>query len=105
MQFLTSSTLPLNVWVTRQTMIAFTTMMLVAEAFGYDTAPLEGFDAHAIKEEFAIPEEAEVVALLAIGKSSSPNKAFAKRLRLDRVVFSEKFGQPWKVPASSQKAA
>src|SRR6202012_1175752 len=32
------------VWVNRHTMIALTTMMLVAETYGLDTAPMEGFD-------------------------------------------------------------
>src|SRR6202051_1171721 len=31
------------VWANRQTMIAFTTMMWMAEVLGYDTAPMEGF--------------------------------------------------------------
>ena len=39
--------------------IAVTAMMLVAESYGYDTAPMEGFDAAGVKREFAIPEEGE----------------------------------------------
>src|SRR5438105_2188596 len=35
------SMLPMDVWVNRHTMIALTTMMLVAEAYGLDTAPME----------------------------------------------------------------
>ena len=33
-----------SVWLNRQTMIAVTSMMLLAGAFGLDTAPMEGFD-------------------------------------------------------------
>ncbi|HEV2764443.1 MAG TPA: nitroreductase family protein, partial [Pyrinomonadaceae bacterium] len=61
-------------WVNRQTMIALTTMMIVAEAYGFDTAPMEGFDAEGVRREFGLPEEAEVVALLAVGRAAPPDK-------------------------------
>ncbi len=41
-QFLTTQQ-SMPVWVNRHTMIAVTTMMLVAESYGFDTAPMEGF--------------------------------------------------------------
>ena len=90
------STLPMDVWVNRHTMIAFTTLMLAAEAYGFDTAPMEGFDAAAVKREFAIPAEAEVVALLAIGKAKPPDKPYGGRFELSRIVFAEKYGEGWK---------
>lgn len=90
-------TLPMDVWVTRHTMIACTAMMLVAEAFGFDTAPMEGFDPAAVKREFHIPEESEVVALLAIGKLRSPDKPYTGRFELSRIAFSEVFGEPYNV--------
>ncbi len=83
-------------WVTRHTMIAVTTMMLVAEAYGFDTAPMEGFDAAAVKREFDVPEEAEVIALLAIGRLQGPDKPYTGRFPLTRIVFSERYGEPWK---------
>ena len=90
------STLPMDVWVNRHTMIAFTTLMLAAEAYGFDTAPMEGFDAAAVKKEFAIPDEAEVVALLAIGKAKAPDKPYSGRFELNRIVYAEKYGEGWK---------
>lgn len=89
------NTLPMNVWVNRHTMIAFTTMMLAAEAYGFDTAPMEGFDAAAVKREFGVPDEAEVVALLAIGKMKPPDKPYTGRFALGDFVYSEKFGAAW----------
>jgi nitroreductase len=83
------------VWVNRHTMIAFTTMMWAAEAYGFDTAPMEGFDAAAVKREFNVPDEAEVVALLAIGRGKDPDKAYPGRFPLDRIVFSERYGEAW----------
>jgi len=83
-------------WVNRHTMIAVTAMMLVAESYGYDTAPMEGFDAAGVKREFAIPEEGEVVCLLAIGRAAEPDKPYTGRFPLERIVFAERFGEPWR---------
>lgn len=82
-------------WLTRQTMIALTTMMYAAEVYGFDTAPMEGFDAEGIKREFGIPAEGEVVALLAIGRGRQPDKPYTGRLPLSRVVYAEHFGEAW----------
>lgn len=84
------------VWVNRHAMIAFTTMMLVAESYGFDTAPMEGFDAAGVKREFNIPDEAEVCALLAIGRAEGPEKAYPGRFPLERIVYSERYGDEYK---------
>ncbi len=89
------ATLPMDVWVNRHTMIAFTTLMLAAEAYGFDTAPMEGFDAAAVKREFGIPDDAEVVALLAIGRAKPPDKVYGGRFELSRIVYDERFGENW----------
>lgn len=89
------SSMDLAMWVNRHTMIAVTTMMLVAEAYGFDTAPMEGFDAAAVKREFGIPDEGEVVALLGIGRAKEPDKPYTGRFPLPRIVFAERFGDAW----------
>lgn len=81
------------VWVNRHTMIAFTFMMIAAESYGFDTAPMEGFDATGIKREFGVPDEAEVVALLAIGRGQEPEKAYPGRFPLNRTVYRERYGE------------
>ncbi len=86
---------PMDVWVNRHTMIAVTTMMLVAETFGFDTAPMEGFNPAAVKRDFGIPDEAEVVALLAIGHRLEPDKPYPGRFPLSRIVSHERYGTPW----------
>ena len=90
------STLDPALWVNRHTMIAVTTIMLVAEAYGFDTAPMEGFDAAAVRREFGIPEEGEVVALLAIGRAAPPDKPYTGRFELERIAYAEKYGEAWK---------
>jgi len=92
-QFVSSHSLPL--WVNRHVMIAVTTMMLAAEAYGFDTAPMEGFDAAGVKREFDIPDEAEVVALLAIGRAAEPDKVYTGRFELNRIVYAERYGEAW----------
>ena len=82
---------PANVWLNRHVMIAFTTMMLVAESYGLDTAPMEGFDPEAVKKEFRLPPDAEVVALLAIGYAQIPDKAYAGRLSLRDLIHYERY--------------
>lgn len=80
------------VWVNRQTMIAFTTMMWMAEVLGYDTAPMEGFYEDRVKAALGIPEHVRVVALLAIGRRKGDDKRFAGRLPMARTVFAENWG-------------
>lgn len=87
---------PPAIWLNRHTMIAVTTMMLVAEAYGLDTAPMEGFDADAVKREFSLPHESEVIALLAIGFRKGPDKAYGGRLALEETVSTEHYGWAWK---------
>jgi len=82
------------VWANRQTMIAFTTMMWMAEVLGYDTAPMEGFYEDQIKATLGIPARVRVVALLAIGHRKGEDKRFAGRFAMQRTVFAEKWGEP-----------
>ena len=87
--------IPQPLWLNRHTMIAVTTMMLAAEAYGFDTAPMEGFDPQAVKKEFGLPENAEVIALLAIGFAKEPDKPYGGRFALGEFVYNEQFGKPW----------
>jgi hypothetical protein len=62
---------------------------------GFDTAPMGGLDSARVRTEFSIPEDAEVVALLAIGRTREPDKADPWRFSLERIAFSERFGDAW----------
>lgn len=83
------------VWLNRHVMIAFTFLMLAAEAHGWDTAPMEGFDAGAVRKAFSLPEDVEVVALLAIGRMREPDTEFPGRFAVERIAFSENLRTPW----------
>src|SRR6202045_5359270 len=80
------------VWANRQTMIAFTTMMWMAEVLGYDTAPMEGFNEEQVKSAFRIPKHVRVVALLAIGRRQGTDKPFGGRFPISRTVFADEWG-------------
>jgi len=82
------------VWANRQTMIAFTTMMWMAEVLGYDTAPMEGFYEDQVRATLGIPAHVRVVALLAIGRRKGEDKLFAGRFAMQHTVFAERWGEP-----------
>lgn len=86
------SNIPL--WLNRQVMIAFTHMMLMAEALGYDTAPMEGYEEEKVQAALKIPASVRVVALLCIGRRRGDDKPYGGRLPLARTIFGEEWGKP-----------
>ena len=83
-------------WLNRHVMIAFTTMLLMAEVLGYDTAPMEGFEQEKVREILKLPLSYHVVALLGIGHLKGNDKFQGGRFNLARTVFAEEFGKPIK---------
>jgi nitroreductase len=81
-------------WVTKQTMIAATTMMWMAEALGYDTGPMEGFYEDKVRELLNIPESVCIFFLLAIGKLDGVDGTYSGRLPPSRTCFGERYGEP-----------
>jgi nitroreductase len=92
-------TLPREVWLNRPVMIGFTYLMLAFESLGCDTAPMEGFSAPAVRTVVGLPDDAVVVALLAVGHAAGPPPAHPGRLAIDVIAASERFGQPYHSPA------
>jgi nitroreductase len=82
------------VWGNRQVMVAFTTMMWMAEVLGYDTAPMEGFYEDQVKATLGIPDHARVVALLAVGRRRGEDSPCPGRFAMRHTVFAEKWGLP-----------
>jgi nitroreductase len=80
------------VWLNRHVMIAFTTMMWMAETLGYDTAPMEGFFEDKVKALLGIPNDVRVIALLGIGKLKGPDKVYAGRRKFEDICFAERWG-------------
>ncbi len=83
-------------WLNKMVMLAFTSMMLMAEVLGYDTAPMEGFEQQRVCETLKLPMSYWVVALLAVGHLKGPDKFDGGRFDLSRTVFGEEYGKPLK---------
>jgi nitroreductase len=86
-------------WLNRHVMIAFTYLMLAAEVLGWDTAPMEGFDPAAVRAVLGLPPDAEVVALLAVGRAAGRVQPYPGRLPVSEIAYAERFGQPWPADA------
>ena len=87
----------ISMWVTKQTMIAATTMMWMAEALGYDTGPMEGFDEDKVREVLGVPEHVRVLFLLALGHLQGEDGKYPGRLPPSRTLFAERYGQPFPI--------
>jgi nitroreductase len=87
------ATLPREVWLNRHVMIGFTYLMLAFEALGWDTAPMEGFNAPAVREVVGLPPDAAVVALLAVGRAAGAEPPHPGRLGVGDIAYGERFGQ------------
>jgi nitroreductase len=87
----------LSMWVTKQTMIATTTMMWMAEALGYDTSPMEGFDEDLVRHVLGIPAHVRVVVMLAVGHLEGEDGRYPGRLPASRTVFADQYGRPARV--------
>jgi nitroreductase len=83
-------------WLNKMVMLAFTSMMLMAEVIGYDTAPMEGFEQRGVCETLKLPMSYWVVALLAVGHLKGPDKFDGGRFDMSRTVFGEEYGKPLK---------
>lgn len=57
-------------WGAEQGNIALGYLLLAAEAHGYQTSPMLGFDAAAVKELLGLPGHARIPALVAIGRGA-----------------------------------
>jgi nitroreductase len=87
----------MKLWLSKQVMLAFTSMMLMAESLGYDTAPMEGFEQDKVHEALRLPLSYWVVALLGVGHLKGADKFHGGRLPLNHTVFGEEFGKSLKL--------
>jgi len=87
----------MKLWLTKQVMLAFTSMMLMAESLGYDTAPMEGFEQDKVHEALRLPLSYWVVALLAVGHLKGADKFNGGRFDLNHTVFGEEYGKHLKL--------
>lgn len=72
-------------WGAEQGNIALGYLLLIAEAHGYQTSPMAGFDAAKVKELLGLPAHVRVPALVAIGRGVEQGYPH-HRHELDRIV-------------------
>jgi nitroreductase len=83
-------------WLNKHVMMAVTSMLLMAEVMGYDTAPMEGFEQAKVCETLRLPMSYWVVSLLAIGQLRGPDTYDGGRFDISHTVFGEEYGKPLK---------
>lgn len=72
-------------WAAGQGYIALGYLLLAAEAHGYRTSPMTGFDAAAVKELLGLPANVRVPALVALGRGAEEGFP-PHRHELERIV-------------------
>ncbi len=77
--------------VMRSCGIAAEALMLSAQSMGYDTCPVDGFDADAVGELINLPEDHAVCMLVAIGKAGGEPEPPKDKLPMDEVVITGSF--------------
>ncbi len=83
--FATQSDDERETWGQGQAYIALGYLLLAAEARGYQTSPMLGFDPAAVKKLLNLPENARVPALVAIGRGAEEGFSL-HRHALDEIV-------------------
>lgn len=76
--------------------IAAQTLMLAANAMGYDSCPMDGFDFDAVGKLVGLPADHVIAMFVAVGKRLAPPFPRGGQLDMDEVVFHDRF------PASGQ---
>lgn len=71
--------------------IAAQTLMLAAQAMGYDSCPMDGFDFDKVGELIRLPQDHVVAMFVAIGKGTKPAWPKPGQLPLDEVVVNNRF--------------
>ncbi|MFM6192168.1 MAG: nitroreductase family protein [Planktothrix sp.] len=86
----------IEAWTNRQAMLAVAHIMIVAQTYGVDSCPMEGFIAAEVKAKFNIPEEVDVCCLLALGYATQPFKKYGGRFPVEQLCYAESYGEGWK---------
>jgi len=71
--------------------IAAQTLMLAAQAMGYDSCPMDGFDFEAVARLINLPEDHVVAMFVVLGKATQPAWPRAGQLPMAEVVIRERF--------------
>ncbi len=81
------------VWAVKSTALAAMTLMHAAYDLGLSTCAIESFDKDAVRKEFNIPDNYEIVMLITLGYQSKKQKPRLKRYGYDEIIHLEEFGK------------
>ncbi|EGG42076.1 nitroreductase [Candidatus Nitrosarchaeum limnium SFB1] len=71
--------------------IAAQTIMLAAQAMGYDSCPMEGFDYNKVGEFIGLPPDHIVTMMIVVGKKAKEPAPRGGQLPLSELVFEDHF--------------
>jgi nitroreductase len=71
--------------------LAGMTIMLAAQAMGYDSCPMDGFDFDAVAKIIKLPEDHVISFMIAVGKGTQPAWPKPGQLSYDEVVIRDTF--------------
>jgi nitroreductase len=71
--------------------LAGQTIMLMAQEFGYQSCPTDGFDFDAVAEIISLPNDHTIAFMIAIGKGTKDVWPKPGQLPLDEVMVSNRF--------------
>ena len=77
--------------VMRSCGMAAQTLMLAAQAMGYDSCPMDGFDFAEVGKLINLPADHVINMFVAIGKALQPAQPRGGQLPLDEVVITDRF--------------
>ena len=76
----------MKVWAAKTVALGAENFMLAMRAHGFDTCPMEGFDAHRVNKMLKLPPDAFVVMVVGCGKRA-PEGVYHARIRFARERF------------------
>jgi len=76
----------MRVWAAKTVALGAENFMLAMRAHGFDTCPMEGFDAHRVSRLLKLPSDAFVVMVIGCGKRA-PDGVYHPRIRFERDRF------------------
>jgi nitroreductase len=80
------SSFGMNTWAVKSTALACENLMLAFRAHGYDTCPMEGFDAWKIRSALGLPHKAEIAMVISAGRRAEGG-VYGPRVRFPREQF------------------
>ena len=74
------------VWASKTVALACQNFMIAMRASGFDTCPMEGFDAVRVTKLLNLPRDARIVMVISAGQRA-PNGVYGPQIRFDDSLF------------------